>query len=895
MDALVGKSADVADDWCIMRYWYYKSIYEHGNSTGGKFSPTLLAAQPPSTPTPSNTRSRPSERFPASQMPDATIISERSGEGLALIELSRISLQSVDLETAMSGILADSSLPKEHHFELLLRLRFAKYVSDSERVQQLVNIRILSLATLAYIVSEPVLQSRLFSMEPNIVNQLAKLINPDSEVPQAIRASSFAALEAIAHHRLKLGDVLNALGASLSHGLLMYSLRKTFAEFESDRPTVSTDLIDALVNLLHYLSTTNVAGSMLCSAGLVQTLSQLIKNYREASLRALVKSLNLLDHLVYGFPQAFQIFCDTRGLDALVQRIESEVSLDISTAQKFMEEKARSNVDYAMTHERFSLLKTMLKFIVHMMQTSGTADGLRNLIETNLPKAMKRIYENTEVFGSSIFASTTNIMATFIHNEPASFQVLHEIGLPEIFLKAINQNILPASDALTAIPNAFGAICLNNQGLELFNTHNPLPAFMQIFTSAKHCETLRDSDIAGLLGSSIDELVRHHPSLKALVSRDLMIVMQRIVDLGRSAEAPAVSACRFVITTKHPAKNQDLPGHANFSYTDEDGVERPMVVIYIDVLARFLEGFLQNTNNTKEFIAAEGVGKMLDLYDIDALPYDFAKSHAALSLSHVLRLACEVNSELLLNSIFNRVDVVLQDLSVFIDDRGEMSFFTPYLAGSIEEFHGNALINKFKHAHSLCVLLSDLYAAPLVGHGRSALQFYQTFAANGGHAHVLHRLGELHRKVIWEDIKLSNSLSSAWVKATQPRDDTSWQKPGEATSETPNLMEEDLKSPRYYDLKMVRFFLCQMPPCIVPFFQGLSKMLIGRRGMDLNQRATALKVAAAISQILISHLSWDIPRQSSKDNRQSYLLMMLTVAQLLLCDGKISRMKTIKD
>jgi len=38
------------------------------------------------------------------------------------------------------------------------------------------------------------------------------------------------------------------------------------------------------------------------------------------------------------------------------------------------------------------------------MQSAGTADGLRNLIDTSLPDSIKKVFEQPKVFGSSIFA-----------------------------------------------------------------------------------------------------------------------------------------------------------------------------------------------------------------------------------------------------------------------------------------------------------------------------------------------------------------------------------------------------------------------------------------------------------------------------------------------------------
>jgi E3 ubiquitin-protein ligase HUWE1 len=60
--------------------------------------------------------------------------------------------------------------------------------------------------------------------------------------------------------------------------------------------------------------------------------------------------------------------------------------------------------DVTLPYERSSLLKSMFKFVLHMMQSAGTADGLRNLIDTSLPDSIKKVFEHPKVFGSSIFA-----------------------------------------------------------------------------------------------------------------------------------------------------------------------------------------------------------------------------------------------------------------------------------------------------------------------------------------------------------------------------------------------------------------------------------------------------------------------------------------------------------
>lgn len=53
-------------------------------------------------------------------------------------------------------------------------------------------------------------------------------------------------------------------------------------------------------------------------------------------------------------------------------------------------------------HDHISALKAMLKFLLRMMESSGTADGLRNLIESSIPQSLLQIISNPKVFGSSV-------------------------------------------------------------------------------------------------------------------------------------------------------------------------------------------------------------------------------------------------------------------------------------------------------------------------------------------------------------------------------------------------------------------------------------------------------------------------------------------------------------
>jgi E3 ubiquitin-protein ligase HUWE1 len=95
-----------------------------------------------------------------------------------------------------------------------------------------------------------------------------------------------------------------------------------------------------------------------------------------------------------------------------------------------------------------------------MMQSSGTAEGLRGLIDSSLLKSIKKIIEHRSLFGPNVLpigvflallvcCSPTelllaiNILATFVHNEPTSLTVIQEAGVPEAFYRAVEAGLEP--------------------------------------------------------------------------------------------------------------------------------------------------------------------------------------------------------------------------------------------------------------------------------------------------------------------------------------------------------------------------------------------------------------------------------------------------------------------
>lgn len=130
-------------------------------------------------------------------------------------------------------------------------------------------------------------------------------------------------------------------------------------------------------------------------------------------------------------------------------------------------------------------------------------------------------------------------MATFVHNEPTSLTIIQEIGLPEAFYKVVESGVEPSFEVIQAVPNALGALCLNQTGQDqLAARPSIIPGLLSIFTSERHLRVLQDKENAVMIGTSIDELIRHHPFLKTAVFEGVRSILGQIEDLGKAFTVP---------------------------------------------------------------------------------------------------------------------------------------------------------------------------------------------------------------------------------------------------------------------------------------------------------------------------------------------------------------------
>lgn len=351
---------------------------------------------------------------------------------------------------------------------------------------------------------------------------------------------------------------------------------------------------------------------------------------------------------------------ESNGLEVIVKRIETEVAFCLILLQ--------SNA--SLPFDRGTLLRALLKFVMHMMQTSGSADRMRNLIESSLPKSILIILENSKGFGANVFGISINIMATFIHNEPTSLNILQEAKLPQAFLKSINTSMPVSAEVISAIPNAFGAICLNSTGLEAFNEANPIETYLQIFTDKENLRTVQDNDVPHLVGNSMDELIRHQPSLKESIISALISMLSKVIELGDFYANQKLDKTVLLLSPSDFPINQTGNKEAQ---KEED------IVIMIDVVSRLLEGLFQNVAHAQDFIRLGGTEKLQKLSQLACIPYDFTSTPSSFTLSYLFRVLIESDPNRIIEIIVKQTKQMIGLLDSLVHYSGDGSLLEKYI------------------------------------------------------------------------------------------------------------------------------------------------------------------------------------------------------------------------
>ncbi|CAL1707508.1 unnamed protein product [Somion occarium] len=860
--------------------------------------------------------------------------------GSVTVHIDNQAVESRPTMTLLAEAVETYSVPEDEKFELLCRIRAAKALipDHADDREKLVTVRLLSTAIFAHTHTESQAQSSLFIYEPDLVSHIAEVLQLDRGIDVQVQTAAIMALDALGRYKGKIQEVLTAVNAGVNHGILMALLRKTISQVADPESNIPQSFVEALLAFVTFIATHASGGNMVVGAGLVPLLIQIIEIRLPQRLYVVSKAMQLVDNVLYGYTNAFQLFCNARGVDVLVGRIEYEVDLDL---EECGEGKAGPDVSVPfgkISVARAAVLKHTLRSMHRMMQSSGSSEGLRGLLDSSLLRSVKKIMENRTVFGPGVLPIAINIMATFVHNEPTCLNVLQEAGLPDAFYKVVESGLEPVIEVIQSVPNAIGALCLNQSGLDHLTARPTIiPGFFSIFTSERHQRVLQEKENAVLIGTSIEELIRHHPSLKGMVFEAIKTTLDRIETLGKEFIIPddikqwytlqPVTPDSDVVMSEAVPSNSllfQVEGPPQTSTESDDGIVEDEVSVkqhdnpitsHIDVFGRFLEGFFQHIPHCREFVTnTDGLQRIGRLTALPCLPYDFPNSIASDSLVQVVRTMVESETSATLVFLVSLVNESLEETKYFRQapsGKPELQDLLDNCQGDVEG--ANDRFRKLVTLHVRIMLLSDIYAT--AGYqGRATVTLLQHLVSSDA-KNILINLGSLHRECVWDNVILkthpvfstvdvppnpdslhsaaSALLTSGPAQLNSGAGSSSANGLEEASSDTPastlladrsqkKAKKED--SPTEQNAKALKHLSTQVPNALTNFFQSIVRLFSMRRAPDSTQKQTIFDGANVVAEVILNHLA-----ERESDDKLSlfaYYTVMLGLTSVFLFEDR---------
>lgn len=397
----------------------------------------------------------------------------------------------------------------------------------------------------------------------------------------------------------------------------------------------------------------------------------------------------------------------------------------------------------------------------------------------------------------------------------------------------IAHGIRPSADAITVIPSTLNAISLNNNGLKMVESCLAFDSFFEIFESPEHVRVMAgDLDIAANIGTSFDELARHHPDLRPAISNAVLDMIARVTYLGEAKSKEPGWGSRLIVTDSNGKEmvadaslltdpeaaaekaekgkqkvevvlatddadiemlDADSALARNSRARNENSSPHNSITPYIFAAANFLANYTTNASLKTPLIQSGAIELLLDLCTSPSLPHDFGESMAARSLYSVIHTLIEPSPFIGLPSLLKRTMDAIQVLQPMVEKPVFESYFAPFLKDDLslssdlssearrEIAGGTSIVKALLNAQSLMRVLYQCFpfssrTQTVVLHPVNVYDYWDR---------LVESLGPLLRSGISQEMAVARSVPDAWNKGSSP----STRRQGSASDQL--LNEED--------------------------------------------------------------------------------------------------------
>ncbi|KHN86002.1 E3 ubiquitin-protein ligase HUWE1 [Toxocara canis] len=459
------------------------------------------------------------------------------------------------------------------------------YDSLVEEISRLLLVDIAPSVYSRTLLEEWQLNSMLYD---SLVEEISRLllvdIAPSGVLVDTIKTEALKTLTSIISldRPAKQNVVVECLGANSYHGFMARAVRICVEDLR--RGTLgmpghnSVQFCTALFSLLYHLAGFDNGGDALVSCALTESLLAVVgcESVPLEQISFATRAVRVLDIMTSLDANAFTA---NNGMNVIISRL----AVEVKECKKAIECSDESSPVEPCHQQRAALIKSLLNFIKRAVQDSQFAESVRHIMDGALPSALIQIISRCDFFGASLFHNAGRCCLT------ASYDA--------------NCFQLPASrDVLAALPNTFTALCLNERGLHNFIAEDPFEHLCNILVSTKFISAMKRrrnemNEAAVSLGSALDDLLRHQPTLRPLLLNSFVKMLDRLVEFAsceqprcvmslsssRSMHATVANASNATVAAGSPSQNEEPSANINNDTSDEDDDDPPSAAPNIHV------------------------------------------------------------------------------------------------------------------------------------------------------------------------------------------------------------------------------------------------------------------------------------------------------------------------
>ncbi|XP_072512415.1 E3 ubiquitin-protein ligase HUWE1 isoform X7 [Salminus brasiliensis] len=669
--------------------------------------------------------------FYAEPSSEVKVEKKSSTNTLHYIHIEQLDKISESPSEIMESLTVMYNIPKDKQTLLFTHIRLAHGFSNHKKRLQAVQARLHAISILVY--SNALQESANSILYNGLIEELVDVLQITDKQLVDIKAASLRTLTSIVHleRTPKLSNIIDCTGTASYHGFLPVLVRNCIqAMIDPLMEPYPHQFATALFSFLYHLASYDAGGEALVSCGMMEALLKVIKflGDEQDQITFVTRAVRVVDLITNLDMAAFQ---SHSGLSIFICRLEHEVDLsrkecpfvikpkiqrpstaaetedmdtDMDMSEVAMESSPGPSTSASSKAEtdpraqssavstprtgvqcipqRAALLKSMLNFLKKAIQDPAFSDGIRHVMDGSLPTSLKHIISNAEYYGPSLFLLATEVVTVFVFQEPSLLSSLQDNGLTDVMLHALLIKDVPATrEVLGSLPNVFSALCLNARGLHSFVQCQPFERLFKVLLSPDYLPAMRRrrssdplGDTASNLGSAVDELMRHQPTLKTDATTAIIKLLEEICNLGRAPEyicqKPSIQKADGTVTVP-PARSNHAAEEASSEDEEEEealhtfsqqqgepesnrqvvGTEERIPIPLMDYILnvmKFVESILSNNttdDHCQEFVNQKGLLPLVSILGLPNLPIDFPTSAACQAVAGVCKSILTLSHE----------------------------------------------------------------------------------------------------------------------------------------------------------------------------------------------------------------------------------------------------------